>query len=298
MNKIWHRLIKKSFPFWERLGLHVTPNHFYEPVPDTRTLPADLWERKSKLKGIDLNPQGQRALLSQFTIQFEKEYESFPRNKTKIPYEFYLNNFSFGSVDAEVLYCMIRHFRPRSVIEIGAGHSTTLSLQAILKNKKEIKGYECELTAIEPYLNETLRLGLPGLFKLIPKKVEEVPLSFFESLEAGDILFVDSSHTLKIGGDVQYIFLEILPRLQKGVLIHFHDIFLPAEYHKRWILNDHLFWNEQYLLQAFLAFNDCFEVLWAGSYLHLNAPDLLKAAFDSYEREQNWPGSFWIRRIK
>lgn len=103
---------------------------------------------------------------------------------------------------------------------------------------------------------------------------------------------------LKIGSDVQYLYLEVLPRLNKGVIVHIHDIFLPAEYKKGWILKDRHFFNEQYLLQAFLAFNDSFEVLWAGSYMHLRHPDKLETSFNSYKKNESWPGSFWIRKIK
>jgi hypothetical protein len=101
---------------------------------------------------------------------------------------------------------------------------------------------------------------------------------------------------LRTGGDVQYEFLEILPNLRPGVIVHVHDIFLPAEYPKRIIMKQCRFFSEQYLLQAFLAFNSNFEVLWASSFMHLNHPDLLEKAFSSYTRESRWPGSFWIRR--
>jgi hypothetical protein len=102
---------------------------------------------------------------------------------------------------------------------------------------------------------------------------------------------------VKTGGDVVYEYLQILPRLKKGVLVHCHDIFLPAEYPKGWILQNRRFWTEQYLLQAFLTFNHTFEVLMAGSFLHLFHSEKLIAAFPSYDPERVWPGSFWMRRV-
>ena len=123
-----------------------------------------------------------------------------------------------------------------------------------------------------------------------------MPLERFCALEANDIVFIDSSHVVKIGSDVVYEFLELLPRLKAGVMVHFHDIFLPAEYPKSWVLEDRRFWNEQYLLQAFLAFNSAFEVMMAGSFLHLSHSEKLKAAFASYDPANVWPGSFWMRR--
>lgn len=300
-KNILKRFLKQSFPFWQRLGIHITPNHFYQPIPDTRTLKDDLWSNHSELVGIDINEKKQLELLSLFTSKFKKEYNRFPENKTSRPYEYYVNNEWFESVDGEILYCMIRHYKPKKIFEIGSGYSTCLSAQAVLKNREENDGYECELIAIEPHPNDILKAGFPGLSKLIPKEAQEIPLSKFKKLKENDILFIDSSHVLKIGSDVQYEFLEILPRLNKGVIVHVHDIFLPAEYPKRYVLKNYLFWNEQRLLQAFLSFNNAFEVLWASSYMHLKDPDRLEDAFTSYKRddERRWvPHSFWMRKIK
>lgn len=292
-------VIKKLFPFCQKLGFHIVPNHFYYPIPDTWELKDDLWSKHSELVGIDINEKKQLEILSLFVSKFKNEYDKFPRHKTSVPYEYYVKNNSFESVDGEILYCMIRYFKPKKIFEIGSGFSTYLSAQAILKNRAEDKDYECELVAIDPYPNKILMAGFPGLSKLIPKKVQDIPLSEFKKLCENDILFIDSSHVLKIGSDVQMEYLEILPRLAKGVIVHVHDILLPAEYPKEWVLKNHRFWNEQYLLQAFLAFNDSFEVLWGGNYMHLMHPDKLETAFSSYKREDlKGRKSFWIRKIK
>jgi len=119
------KFIKKTFPIWERLGLHITPTHFYEPIPDTRTLKDDLWLKQSELPGIDINEQVMIKLLSQFSSKFRDEYESFPRTKTSISYQYYVNNGVFESVDGEIYYCMIRYFKPKKVIEIGSDKSTS-----------------------------------------------------------------------------------------------------------------------------------------------------------------------------
>ncbi|MCZ6625236.1 MAG: class I SAM-dependent methyltransferase [Deltaproteobacteria bacterium] len=296
-NEILKRFLRKSFPLWENMGFHVIPNHYYQPVPDTRTLKDDLWHKQSDLVGIDINEQAQINLLSLFSSKFKREYESFPRSKTSVPYQYYVDNRVFESVDGEIVYCMIRYFKPRMIIEIGSGHSTYLAAQAVQKNQADYS-HKCELIAVEPYPNDVLRGGFPGLSKLIPTKVQDISLSEFSKLRENDVLFMDSSHVLKIGSDVQYEFLEILPRLNKGVIVHVHDIFLPAEYPKEWVLKDYRFWTEQYLLQAFLIFNNSFEVLWAGSYMHLKHSDKLEAAFSSYKRDERWPGSFWMRKTK
>ena len=294
LRPIYPIIFVRLFSLWESLGFHITPNHFYQPIPDTITLKDELWLRQSELVGVDMNEQKQIQLLNQF-MRFKEEYDAFPKNKASKPYQYYINNPNFGAVDAEILYCIIRHFKPKKIIEIGSGYSTYLSAQAILKNEEE-NGNKTELIAIEPYPDEVLKSGFSGLSKLILTKIEEIDLSEFSELKENDILFIDSSHVLKIGNDVQYEYLEILPRLNKGVIIHIHDIFLPMEYPKKWVLEMHRFWNEQYLLQSFLAFNSAFEVLWAGSYMHLGHPEKLEKAFSSYNRKMVGPGSLWIRK--
>jgi hypothetical protein len=178
-----------------------------------------LWTKRSELVGIDTSELKQLQLLSLFSSKFKIEYDRFPRNRTGVPYEYYVNNGAFVSVDAEILYCMIRHFKPRLIYEIGSGYSTLLSAKAIRQNAEEDGGNLCELVAIEPYPNEVLEAGFPGLSKLISSEVQEVPLSEFERLGANDILFIDSSHVLRIGNDVWYEYLDILPRLTNGLII-------------------------------------------------------------------------------
>jgi hypothetical protein len=237
--------IKKSFPVWQRVGFHLTLNHFYEPVPDTRTLKDELWSKHSDMKWIELNEEGQINLLSEFYYKFKEEYGNLPKEPTTIPHQYFVNNSFFGPVDGEIYYCMIRYFKPQKIFEIGSGNSTYLAAQAVIKNKEE-DGHECELVSFEPYPNNVLKAGFPGLSKLIPHKIQDVPLSKFSELKENDILFIDSSHVLKIGSDVQYEYLEILPGLNKGVIIHVHDMFLPAEYPKEWVLKNYRFWTEQY----------------------------------------------------
>ena len=284
------------FKVWEKKGIHITPVHYYQPIPDTRTLSDYPWLKRVDLVGIDMNEQEQTKILAQFSSQYKNECGTFPLYKTSTPYQFYVNNGRFESVDCEILYCMIRHFKPKMIIEIGSGNSTYLSAQAALVNKEEES--DTRLIAIEPYPNEILKTGFPGLSKLIEKKAEEVDPLVFGELEENDILFIDSSHLIKTGNDVQRLYLEILPKLKKGVVIHIHDIFLPSEYPREVILKHHRFWTEQYLVQAFLSFNNAFEILWCSSFMHLNHPKKLEAAFSSYNRDERWPASFWIRKVK
>lgn len=283
-----------TFPVFQKLGVHVVPNHFYEPVPDTSMLREAVWANPSEMPGIELNVAAQLELLRILSGTYRSEYEQFKKAASDESGGFFLGNTAFASVDAEILYCMIRHFRPRRIFEIGSGYSTMLAADAVLMNQKN--GSACDLVAFEPFPNESLVRGFPGLKELRRIQVQQVPVSEFQQLQANDILFIDSSHVLKTGSDVQYEFLEILPRLNEGVLVHFHDIFLPAEYPREWVVKKRRFWTEQYLLQAFLAFNNAFETVWAASLMHLRHPEELARAFRSYKPANAWPGSFWIRR--
>jgi len=296
-HEVRYGLYRRLFTWLQRHGFHLTPVNYYFPVPDTRCIPPETWEKPSQLAGVDLNEQGQLELLDEFAASFKEEYESFPRHRTEVPWRFYLRNNFFGPVDAEALYCMIRRFKPRRIIEIGSGNSTMLAAQAALLNQQET-GVECELTAIEPFPNPLLRAGFPGLTRLESNKLEEVPLDRFTSLEENDILFIDSSHVLRIGGDVQYEFLEILPRLKPGVIVHVHDIMLPMDYDRKWVLEQCRFYTEQYLLQAFLALNDSFEVMLAAAFLASSHPADLQRAFSSFDPQMATPVSFWMRRVK
>jgi hypothetical protein len=288
---------KHFFPIFQRFGLHVVPNHFYYPVPDTRTLKEELWSSIALPIGIDLAGQRQSELLESFVAEFKAEYAALSSASNVANIVYRVDNPGFGPVDSEVYYCMIRRHNPKRIVEVGAGNSTVLAALALSKNASENAGCHSRLTYVDPYA--TVRLPpIPGVFlESIRERVQDVPIDLFQSLTKDDILFLDSSHVLQIGSDVQYEFLDILPRLNPGVLVHIHDIFIPANYPREWIL-DYRFWNEQYVLQAFLTFNDHYEVLWSSSYMHLNHSGSLDEAFGSYNRLKNWPASMWIRRVR
>jgi hypothetical protein len=275
---------RELFLNWEKHGFHVTPVHFYEPIPDTQSLPETLWSQPSELVGIDMNESMQLDLLRNHFSKFRIEYETLlaepPPGRL----------WPFCGTDVLVAYCMVRHFQPRRIIEVGSGFSSLVLGRAAAKNKSSA------LICIDPFPHELIRKSnsIPALRSLIETKVQDVDVEFFSKLESGDILFIDSSHTVKIGGDVNYLFLEVLPRLKAGVIVHVHDIFFPFEYRRDWMLEEFRFWTEQYLLQAFLIFNSEFEVLMANSYLNHYYPSDLKAAFPDLRR---WiGGSFWMRR--
>jgi hypothetical protein len=273
---------------WEDHEFHLTPVHFYQPIPDCRKIPEQIWEYESELPGINMNNAMHLELLSKVFPQYEREYSRFSDQPTDSPYEFYFDNPMFSGTDALVLYGMLRHFKPRRVLEVGSGFSSRVAATALQANGSG------ELVCIEPYPHEVLRHEFPTLTQLIEKEVQQVDLKVFHNLAANDVLFIDSSHVVRVGGDVDYLFLEVLPRLAPGVIIHVHDIFLPLPGRRDWVMELRRFWNEQQLLQAFLTCNSEFEVLFANAYASRKFADKLQAAFPI----SPWwgGGSFWMRR--
>lgn len=280
----------------QALGLHITPNHFYSPVPDTRLINRQLFNRPSEMPGIDFREREQLRLLELLANTYKGEYSRLPKGRKDVASgAFYLQNNLFSSVDAEILYAMVRHLKPKRIVEIGSGYSTLLMLQATAANQEE--GKPAQVRCIDPYpRNFIAELADRGRLDLSQASVETVPLDTFSELSHGDILFIDSSHVLRTGGDVHREFLEILPRIGAGTFVHIHDIFLPHDYPSKWVMDNHWFWNEQYLLQAFLSFNSEFEVVLALAWLHFNHRDKLVESVPSYDPGTVLPGSFWMRR--
>lgn len=312
LGRLLSPLMRMLFRLLQPFGLHLVRNHFYEPIPDTRTLKSSYWENRSEMVGIAMNQEKQLDFARAVVPKFLDECR-FPVRPTAIAHEFHLGNEFFEAMDAEILHCFIRHLKPSTIIEIGSGYSTMISARAALMNKEK-DGVDTEVICIEPNPREQIRKGYPGLTKLYSQRVEEMDMGIFQSLRENDILFIDSSHVVKLGNDVLFEYLEVLPRLNPGVLIHVHDIFLPLPYPKQWVLDECKFWTEQYLLQAFLAFNQDFEVAWASSHMSICFKEEMERAFPSWQgsytrlpeslkatltrdRKNVWPVSFWMQRV-
>jgi SAM-dependent methyltransferase/thymidine kinase len=281
-------LASDNFRSLEEHGVHVTPVSFYQPVPELRTLSETLWTQPSTFGGIDMNESEQIRLVSQVFPEFAEECSALPVRQSNAADDFFIGNGMFDGTDALIYYCLVRHLRPSRIVEVGSGFSTALALVASRRNGG------AEVVAIDPHPSKVLEAMRSRITEVIARPVQEVDSRRFEALEAGDILFIDSSHVARIGSDVNYLILEVLPRLQEGVLVHFHDVFLPFEYPKAWVLDKLRFWTEQYLLQAFLAFNSDYEIVLANNFLGMNHRDLLRETFP----DSPWwgGGSFWIRR--
>ena len=286
-NKVIREFCFRTWRMWEILGLHVSPNHFYWPIPDTKDVLKHDFNQKFPLDGIHIDESSMLIRLKRMA-KYRAEYN-----------EIHTDSGYASNGDGAILYGMVREFKPKKILEVGSGFSTCIAWAALQKNKTE-DGKSGSITAIEPFPKPVLKKLLSksnGNVTLIQNKVEDVNIQLFEKLQSGDILFIDSSHVIKIGNDVHYIFLSVLPKVPPGIIIHFHDIRFPYDYPKRWVLKAKKFWTEQYLLQMFLAFNDTFEILFASNYMYDKYPELMVDSLVGLNNKgDGWPGSFWIRR--
>ena len=272
---------------------HIRPIHFYEPLPDFRELTAADATRRRMSPAIDFDLASQRASQARLGAAYGSEVQAL--QAAADGYDF--RNRYFDGLDAAVYYALIRDLKPRRVIEIGSGFSTRIAARAVERNREE--GSPAELVCVEPFPQPRLTdAKLP--ITLVRERVERVGLELFDGLQANDVLFVDSSHVATFGGDVCREFLEILPRLRRGVWIHVHDIFFPHDYPAEWVIEQRQAWNEQYLLEAFLAFNTAFKPALALHWLWSDHRDELRASWNASIVDAGGaqgPGSFWMTRV-
>lgn len=270
------------------------PGHFYSTIPDLAYIREHrevIFDRRHReIPGIDLNEAEQGALIQQFAA-FHTDLP-FPRTKTP-PVRYYYENSHFPYADAIALYCMIRQHRPRRIVEIGSGFSSAV----MLDTNEQCFEHSISLTFVEPFpkrLYSLLREDDKERCTIIQKPVQDVPVPAITALEAGDILFVDSSHVVKIGSDVNFLLAEVLPKLPTGVLVHFHDIFWPFEYPEEWIMQGRA-WNENYFVRAFLQFNPFFKIVLFNHYLGLLRQSELRRYLPL--ALNGIGGSLWIQKV-
>ena len=251
---------------------YAAPGHFYSPLTSSEDIRRALaWEWDAP--GVNLNEDGQLALAASLAPTVGEpppgpRWSGGPDNRM------------FGWADASVYRAMLGWLQPERIIEAGSGYSTMIALD---------EGYP--VTCIEPYPDRLLSLVRPGdPVTLLRQPVQDVPLSLYEELAAGDILFIDSSHVAKAGSDVCWLLLRVLPRLAPGAVVHLHDIFWPFEYPAAWLC-EHRDWTEDYLLNAFLSGNTSWEILWFSSWIWRCHPEVVPEHLRAED-----PGSIWLRK--
>lgn len=281
------RSIYRICRFGEGFGVHVLPVHFYSPVPRFRELARHKsnWCKRSDMPGINADIRRQADTLMEICLPFQHEYtapEFFADAET--------NNLGtgYGHIEAQTLYSVVRYHKPTTIVEVGSGLSTSVSAAAATMNAAD--GAEaCRIICIEPYPRPALE-RMSGI-ELIKKQVQEIPPEFFvDNLKDGGLLFVDSSHVVRPGGDVNHLYLEVLPRLGGGTLFHAHDTNYPFDYDRALLYKAFgCFRTEPSLLRALMINNDRIEVLLSLSMLHYDEPEQLSKAFPGYLPQSNSP---------
>ena len=249
------------------------------------------WKEQKYSKGLKIIEEKYFQFLNEICFPFQGEFLKFHKtNSTSDSNDYYLNNEFFSTIDAEVLYSIIRHFKPQNIIEVGSGFSTRLMRLAINEGN-----LETNIICIDPQPRVDILNHVDEHFALRVEDLETDKL--LNKIKGGDILFIDSSHIVTTGGDVTLLFLEVLPELPAGVLVHIHDIYLPFDYPEDWVINERWGWNEQYLVQAFLMFNDSFEIIWPSHYMWIRHANSINEIFTQPVNNYK-PSSLWIKKVK
>jgi len=278
------------------LRLYIPPGHYYSPIVSTKEVFHDqkrIFDKNNNLAGIDLNIAIQAMYLEafkQYYLEFANDYIEASVDLIYTP-----NNGFYSYADGIFLFSFMRHLKPSTIIEIGSGYSSSLMYDVdnkYLENKTK-------LVFIEPYPEERfykIFSKSKGNYEIVKSKVQNVDLGKFLDLGFNDILFIDSSHVSKTGSDLNFLLFDVLPKLKKGVIVHFHDIFYPFEYPLNHVLGNRWFsWNEAYLLRSFLIFNSQFEIIFWNSFLEHSKSDFLQRDFPLYFKGGS--ASLWIRKL-
>ena len=272
---LYEIILFRIFKFGLRFKVIILPDRFSILVSNILDLDKDKsWQKKSNLDGIKIDLKNQLENIKKIILPFQEEYKS-----GKIYNEAIKLNAGpgYGVIEAQALHGVIRYYSPKKIIEIGSGVSTYCMLSAGAKN----------ITCIEPYPSNFLKTNTS--IKLIKKRLQDTDIKIFEDLSVGDFLFIDSTHTLKIGSDVSKIYLEIIPKLKPGIIIHIHDVYFPYNYSRS--INNTMFQHlETQMLQALLIDNPKIEILFCMSHLHYEFSNDLKEIFPMYEPQKDIDG--------
>lgn len=271
--------------------------HYYSPVVATSDIVArvdNIWPATTpEILGIDWNLPVQRNVLEDWFPPFVADYDypddcDLPDDQLR---SYYSNNSQFGWLDSRSLFVFLRRLHPKRMVEVGSGYSTLLATDV----NRRFLGGSTRITCIEPYPRPFLFDTDLGI-ELLQTRVELMDPEYFRQLESGDILFIDSSHVSKTGSDVNFLLFEVLPRLAKGVFIHLHDIPLPDEYPKQWVIAENRSWNELYVVRALLMYSTAFQVVFSATCAYEYLRDSLAFALGVGGEQVLRGSSLWLQR--
>lgn len=290
--------VRATHALFRMFGLNIVRrSDYYSTLPVISDIARTRarWDRPSTLSGVSIDWQATKVRLAAMHEKWGSEFDAIA-----LPRESY--GPGFPRFDGRTLYYMLRELKPRRYVEIGSGYSTFYSSEAARRNAAD--GSPTSITCVEPFPYPALN-SIPNL-NLLEAYVQDVDEAVFDQLEPGDVLFIDSTHALKIDSDVSRLLLDVLPRLQRGTYIHIHDI--PFPYNTPYPASTWLFgwrwpvyWNEAQAVQAFLAFNNAFEVYLSSSMVRHHEPDWLLATFPDlvpFAIDQEPFSSLWLHRVQ
>jgi len=284
-----------------RLGWTVArTSDYYSPLRPAAELKRHVarWYQPSRMRGVAFDLPAMRTALEDLVASYAREYSELPsydeiRKKRHGP--------GFTRVDAMVLYMMLRHHKPARYLEVGSGLSTYYAWLAAARNAAE--GRPMEITVVDPFVSEGTR-GLPGV-EAVAREAQDLPADWYARLAAGDVLFIDSTHIVRVDGEVPYLVLEVLPAMSPGVLVHVHDVHFPFNvpcdpaayvFDRRWPM----LFTEAMLVQAYLCDNPRVEILMSTPLLRHHQEDVLRRLLPDYqpldpEDFDTHHGSLWLR---
>jgi predicted O-methyltransferase YrrM len=281
LRKLLKKVTLNLFEIAQIFGFYITPKHYYVPLASTRALRASRakWNHPFDMSPVNISLSEQIEIAETWIAPYEPEYSG-----NAVFHKAVLSGAGpgYGYIEAQALHGMLRKLAPRRVIEVGSGVSTMCMLAATHLNESEGRGLT-EVTCIEPHPSDLLR---HAKVRLIEQYVEDVDLEIFDQLQLGDLLFIDSSHAVRPCGDVVRLYLEILPRLNRGVIVHIHDIFFPYLFQRN-VDRTYMQWMETALLAALLFHSPRYRVMLCLSQLHYSAPEILKRVFPEYSPQPN-----------
>ncbi len=271
--------------------------HYHNPIPNSNEIEEHYSKINNKIQDINFNFENQINQLETYKIFYNEMPWDFYDDSKNVSFRYKNKDSYYRYSDAIFLYLNLRKYQPKKIIEVGSGFSSAIMIDTYENCMQNIQVNFC---FIEPNpddrLNKLLTNKDKQSFKIVKEKVQNVDKNIFKTLEENDILFIDSSHITKTGSDLNFIIFEILPKLNKGVLIHFHDIFYPFEYPKDWITTEKFFWNECYILRAFLMNNNDYEIIFFNSAAHMYNKKYLQENFPETLIDNEHTGSIWLKK--
>lgn len=273
------------------------PGHYHDPIPNEEEIERHYAALTDEIKDINFDFQNQQEILDSFLPFYKEMPWDFQDDNKNQEFRYKNKDSYYRYSDAVFLYLIMRKYQPKRIIEVGSGFSSAIMLDT---NDLFFNDNRIHFTFIEPNPQDRL----DGLIhsedrkncKIDIQKVQDVNLEIYRELQENDILFIDSSHVSKAGSDLNFILFNILPILNKGVIIHFHDIFYPFDYPKDWLTEERFYWSECYLLRAFLMNNEAYKITFFNSAAHKFQADFLSKEMPEVMIDHIHCGALWIQK--